>query len=96
MQRLAGLYGCRIANFPFTYLGLPLGLSKPRIRDFDLIHRVERLLTSCPSLSFGGRITVTKAVLSALPAFYICSLKLPEGVIGSIDKARRICLWGES
>jgi hypothetical protein len=31
---LAGLFGCKLETFPFTYLCLWLGLSKPGIQDF--------------------------------------------------------------
>ena len=27
-------FGCTIGTLPFTYLGLPLGLSKPKVLDF--------------------------------------------------------------
>jgi hypothetical protein len=35
---LAGLLGCKIETFPFTYLGLSLGLSRPRIRDLGPLY----------------------------------------------------------
>jgi hypothetical protein len=31
---LATSFGCMVGSFPFTYLGLPLGLTKPLVRDF--------------------------------------------------------------
>jgi hypothetical protein len=31
---LAASFGCLVGSFPFTYLGLPLGLTKPLVRDF--------------------------------------------------------------
>lgn len=34
MLHLAGILGCKIGSFPFTYLGLPLGTSKPKVEDF--------------------------------------------------------------
>jgi hypothetical protein len=33
---LAASFGCIVGSFPFTYLGLPLGLTKPLVRDFPL------------------------------------------------------------
>jgi hypothetical protein len=32
---LAGTFGCRVGSLPFTYLGLPLGVTKPKIEDFN-------------------------------------------------------------
>ena len=31
---LAQLFGCAVGSSPFTYLGLPLGLTKPKVIDF--------------------------------------------------------------
>jgi len=51
MQRLAGTIGCTIGTMPFTYLGLPMGTTKPRMEDLTpLMDRVERRLSACSSL----------------------------------------------
>jgi hypothetical protein len=94
---LAGLFGCNLKMFPITYLGLPLGLSRPRIRDLGpLYSRINhRLAATASFLSLDGRIMVVKAILSSLPTFYLCTLKLAEGAIGIIDKSRRIGVWGK-
>jgi hypothetical protein len=77
-----------VGFFPFTYLGLPLGLTKPLVRDFaPLICRVERRLASSSQfLLYAGRFQLINSVLSSLPTYYICSLKLPVTVIAVIDK----------
>jgi hypothetical protein len=31
---LAQTFGCVVGTFPFTYLGLPLGLTKPQVKDY--------------------------------------------------------------
>lgn len=44
---LSQTFGCSVGNFPFTYLGLPLGLTKPKVEDFvPLVTRGERGLIS--------------------------------------------------
>lgn len=49
-KHLAATFGCSVGSFTFTYLGLPLGLTKPRVDDFmPLVTRCERRLT-CTSL----------------------------------------------
>jgi hypothetical protein len=40
---MAGLQGCNIASMPFTYMGLPLGTTKPNIYDLmPLVDSIER------------------------------------------------------
>jgi hypothetical protein len=42
---LARTFGCQVGSMPFTYLGLPLGTTKPSVQDFTpLLNRVERRL----------------------------------------------------
>jgi hypothetical protein len=46
----ADLLGWKIASLPFTYLGLPLGTTKPTVQDLmPLVDKIERrsLLISC-------------------------------------------------
>ena len=80
---------------PFTYLGLPLCLSKPKVVDFwPLISKCERRLASTSIfLSQAGKLQLTNAVFSALPTFYMCTFKLHKTVIQQIDKFRKHCLW---
>ena len=92
---LASTFGCTIGSFPFTYLGLPLGLTKPQVKDYaPLICRIERKLSaSSQFLSYAGRLQLVNSVISSLPTYYMCSLKLPAAVVEIIDKLRRNCLW---
>jgi hypothetical protein len=47
MEQLVNTFGCQIGSFPFPYLGLPMGLTKPRVEDFlPLVQRTERRLSS--------------------------------------------------
>jgi hypothetical protein len=47
VAQLAVAFGCQIASLPFTYLGLPLGTTKPKIQDLTpIVTRLERKLTS--------------------------------------------------
>jgi hypothetical protein len=82
---------------PFTYLGLPMGTTKPSIRDMSpLIDRVERRLSDVSSfLSYGDRLVLVNSVLSSLPTHYMLTLRLPPGIIVVLDRARRHCLWEE-
>ena len=95
VDHLSKLFGCSIGKLPFTYLGLPLGTTRPRVIDFaPLVDRVERRLSATTALlSYEDRLTIVNVVLSSLPTYYMCSLSLPKTVIESIDRARRHCLW---
>jgi hypothetical protein len=52
---------------PFTYLGLPLGTTKPTIKEFmPLLTRIEkRLMGITPHASYAGRLTLCNSVLSS-------------------------------
>lgn len=92
---LAGTFGCSKGSFPFTYLGLPLSTSRPRVQDFlPIVNRCEQRLAGLSSfLNQAGRLQMTNAVFSSLPTFYMCTLELPKAIISQIDKYRRNCLW---
>jgi len=93
--QLASAFGCLIGTFPFTYLGLPMGLTKPQVKDYaPLICRIERRLSaSSQFLSYAGHLQLVNSVLSSLPTYYMCSLKIPAAVIEIMDKHRKNCLW---
>ena len=83
METLSRTFGCGIGSLPFTYLSLPLSLTKPKFQDFmPLISRCEKRLSSISSLlSQAGRLELTSAIFTSLPTFYMCSLELPKAVI---------------
>lgn len=80
VEHLSMLFGCSVGNLPFTYLGLPLGTTRPKVIDFaPLVDRVERRLSATTALlSYGDRLTIVNSVLSSLPTYYMCSLTLPK------------------
>jgi hypothetical protein len=56
LSHLASTFHCQVGSMPFTYLGLPLSLSKPTVPDcMPLVHRIERrLLSTSIFLTKGG------------------------------------------
>jgi hypothetical protein len=66
---LAEAFGCLVGSFPFTYLGLPMGLTKPQVKDYaPLICRIERRLsTSSQFLSYAGRLQLINSVYALSP-----------------------------
>ena len=73
---LANILNCQVGVMPFTYLGLPLGTTRPTINDLmPLADKIERRLTGCSILlSYDGRLKLIKLVSSSLPIFFICTL----------------------
>jgi hypothetical protein len=94
-QILAGVFGCKLEALPFTYLGLPLGTTKPRVVHYGpIMSKIERKLTATSNLlTHAGRLQIVNSVLSSLPTYIMCTLEVPIAVIEYIDRARRHCLW---
>lgn len=94
-QLLASVFGCNLESLPFTYLGLPLGTTKPRVEHYGpIMTKIERRLTTTSTfLTHAGRLQLVNSVLSSLPTYAMCTLEVPVAVIEYIDRARRHCLW---
>jgi hypothetical protein len=55
IQQLSISFGCQVGKMPFTYLGLPLGTTKPTITELSpLVCRLERKLTATSSFLSRG------------------------------------------
>jgi len=80
---LANTFGCKVGGMPFTYLGLPLGTTKPSLIEFTpLLTKIERRLSGISKfLSYNGTLILVNSVFSAPPIFYMCSLKISPQVI---------------
>jgi hypothetical protein len=95
MIRFAHTFGYDIGCMPFTYLGLPMGTTKPRMEDLTpMMDRVERRLSACSTwLSYTGRLQMINSAITPITTYAMCTIKLPKGVIENIDRARKQCLW---
>jgi len=73
---------------------LPMGLTKLQVQDYaPLIYRIERRFSaSAQFLSYAGPLQLVNSILSSLPTYYMCTLKLPVAVIEAIYKYRKNCL----
>jgi hypothetical protein len=89
-ELLAGVFGCKIQGMPFTYLGLPMDTTKPRVEHYALLmNRAERQLTSVSSmLTHAGRFN---SILSSLPTFTICSVQVPVAVHEYVEPGDIVC-----
>lgn len=74
VTNFASRLNCMKISLPFTYLGLLLG-ANPRRKSIraTIIEKCQRRLASWKKrfLSFGGRLTLIKSVLSSLPVYYV-------------------------
>jgi hypothetical protein len=77
-QDMAGLLGCNVASMPFTYLGLPLGTTKPTVYDLmPLVDRIERRVSATfMMMSYSGRVTLVNSLISSIATFAMCSIQL--------------------
>lgn len=82
-------------SFPFTYLGLPLGLHKPTVEQcMPLVRRIaNKRMGLATFMTQAGRILLVKSILASLPVFFMCCLDPPETIKKQINKYFRHCLW---
>ena len=92
---LAAAFGCQVGKMPFTYLGLPVGTTRPKMVDFmPLVDCMERRMTASSSfLNQGERLQFLNSALSSLPIFYLGSLLAPAGILKQLERIQRQCLW---
>jgi hypothetical protein len=92
---LAGVFGCHLGSLPFTYLGLPLGITKPKIEDMSpLVNKMERRITATSRfLNYAGRIELVNTSRTSLLTYPMCTIKIPLGAVDNMDRARRHCIW---
>jgi hypothetical protein len=69
--------------------------SKPTIQEcLPLVHRIERrLISTAMFLTQGGKLLMVNSVLSSLPTFFMCVIKVPIDILNQIDRYHRHCLW---
>ncbi|KAJ3688152.1 hypothetical protein LUZ61_017316 [Rhynchospora tenuis] len=96
LPRISSILRCDPKELPITYLGLPLTIRRPKKILFQpLINAFQRKLDGWKArfLSLGGRLTLVKSVLTALPLHYMQVLKLPRWVLKHLEGIRRRFFW---
>jgi hypothetical protein len=89
---IASALSCSVAEFPYTYLGLPI--SDKKLRKGDLMPWVERIGDNLPSwkanlMNIAGRATYVRFVLSALPIHVLIEpVFRNNGVLSDISRVR--------
>ena len=87
---------CATANFPTTYLGLPI--SNKKLRKCDLMVWIEKIANKLPGwkaslMTLAGRAVLVKSVLTAIPIYILVAIKVPKWFLRAVDKIRRGFLW---
>ncbi|CAL5367336.1 unnamed protein product [Camellia sinensis] len=97
LNEIASLLNCQVQRLPLKFLGLPLGANPGRKSTWKpVLDNIRSRLSGWKRkmLSFAGRLTLIKSVLSSLPVYYLSLFKMPEGVAREIEKIEANFLWG--
>lgn len=95
LELLTRTFGCQAGTMPFTYLGMPLGTTKPVVHDFlPYVQRIQRRLTCCAQfLTQAGKLEMVNYVLTSMPMFLMSTIRLHKTVISMVDTYRIHLLW---
>ena len=88
-QRAAS-FGCAVASFPQSYLGLPLSTHKLNLKDlFFIIDKIDRRLAGWRGvlLTLPGRDVLVRIVLRDLHIYAMTSLLIHMCIVYEIDKS---------
>lgn len=81
------------------YMGMSI-LEKSINKDTfgDVLEKVSSRLTGWKGkmLSFAGRLTLTKVILSSIPVHSMSTIALPKSTLTSLDKVSRSFVWGST
>ncbi|XP_077249126.1 uncharacterized protein LOC143888564 [Tasmannia lanceolata] len=94
---MAGILGCDLDYLPASYLGLPLGVSKPDKTIWEpIIEKIGGRLDTWKRniVSRGGRLVLIKVVLANLPIYFMSLFMCPVSVALRIEKIQHRFLWG--
>ncbi|XP_028113211.1 uncharacterized protein LOC114311295 [Camellia sinensis] len=99
MQEFASSLNCCHHKLPLKYLGLPLGANPSRRSTWKpVLDKFKQKLSTWKRrlLSFAGRLTLIKSVMSNLPIYYLSLFRIPAGVAKEIERIQSAFLWGGS
>jgi hypothetical protein len=96
LPQLQQILGCQLAEFPITYLALPLSARRiPKAWIQSTVEAIGRRLPGCygPLMARSGWLIWIKFVLSAIPIYTLIVDGLPPWAIGEINAICRRFLW---
>ncbi|XP_071740785.1 uncharacterized protein [Rutidosis leptorrhynchoides] len=89
IEEVANHIGCRVGVLPFTYLGLPIGHNMNKAKEWKfVVDKFESRLADwkAKTISFGGRLTQIKSVLSSLSLYAFSLFRAPTNVINLLEE----------
>ena len=99
VNQFTSIFNCRSHKHPFSYLGLPLEANPSRKSTWQpVIEKGKKKLANWKRivLSYAGRLTLIRSILSCLLIYFLSILKIPVGVAKQIEKIQAAFLWGKS
>nr|GEZ97595.1 putative RNA-directed DNA polymerase, eukaryota, reverse transcriptase zinc-binding domain protein [Tanacetum cinerariifolium] len=83
--------GCATMTLPFKYLGVTVGDHMSRHSAwFNVVQKINSRLSKwkAKTLSVGGRLTLIKVVLGAIPLYHMSLYKMPKGIRHELEMTR--------
>jgi hypothetical protein len=92
----ARIFCCKIGEFPFKYLSVPLHHEKLRREDIRPV--VDKVINMIPGwkgrlLSYKARLILLKACLASIPAYLLSIIKFPKWSIEAINSQMANFFW---
>ena len=95
-DRCARIMSTPAGSLRIRYLGLPLVEGRMTVREWQpILEAMERRLGGWQArlLSCGGRLVLLKAVLSAIPTYFMSVFRLPVGICKCMEAIMRRFFW---
>jgi hypothetical protein len=92
----AQIFGCKISDFPFTYLGVPLHFSKLRREDMQpILDKIMKRIAGWMGklLSYRGRLILLQSCIASIPMYLLSFLKFPKWAIKLINTQLAHFFW---
>ncbi|XP_055826362.1 uncharacterized protein LOC129894731 [Solanum dulcamara] len=97
VRRIKKVTGFRQKDSPITYLGCPLYIGRQKLIYYsDLIAKVVNRITGWQAkiLNYGGRVTLVKHVIQALPIHLLPAISPPVTILKQIQSITANFFWG--
>jgi ribonuclease HI len=97
-EELVTLSGYNATSSLGKYLGVPLVGRAPKCSDYNyLISQVKSKMSNwkAKQLSFAGRVTLSKAIIEAIPTYPMMTAAIPKTCLNEIQKIQRAFIWGD-
>jgi hypothetical protein len=94
----ARIFCCKMGNFPFKYLEVPLHYEKLRREDIQLIVNKIIKRISCwkgKLLSYGARLTLLRACLASIPIYLMSVIKFSKWMVEAINSQMANFFWND-